>query len=204
MTPRPTVAEMAERKVYDPKPGTICVRCFAKEAEGGTHAKDKLSDWLTGALMLAEAKGNITKHRATLFQVPFLRNMEIRKTAEHHGHGLRDPKGRVVRVEDRLLVGEGNGPLPVEDEIIDMSELLKDNGIDSWIVEQVFGTKDTFTAAQEQLCTTETNKPPYKAGPGCREPHANFRLLIPRVRPQPSDEDSISNDSFARMDLREE
>ncbi|KAK8910022.1 hypothetical protein QC760_001003 [Botrytis cinerea] len=70
MTKVPTFAELAARRIWDPKPGTIHYRDAINYAKDGMYAKDLISDYLQGLLILAKETKHALVWECGLFQWP--------------------------------------------------------------------------------------------------------------------------------------
>jgi len=106
MTKVPTFAELAARRIWDPKPGTIHYRDAINYAKDGMYAKDLISDYLQGLLILAKETKHALVWECGLFQWPFVKGMKIRKGIPHIGQPFTGPDGKILQYEGRILHGE--------------------------------------------------------------------------------------------------
>lgn len=176
MTPAPTEAELALRHIYDPAPGTIHIKDLIRMAKDGVYVKDKLSDCVIGMILHARDIGDILAWQGTLFQLPFVKGMNLRSGYAHYGQPFLGPDDMILTLSGRTLRGS-------EDNNYQNSPLTKDTitahpKYQAWLKETLYagGGKESYLYTQQRAhntlkeCDTYINGRPYTPGPNTKPP----------------------------------
>jgi hypothetical protein len=174
MTPLPKKHELATRQLYNPLPGTVNLTDLINMVKDGVYAKDFISDYVTGLLIVA-ARGTkrIQVWEGTLFQRPFVRNMEIRIKEPHYGHPFVGPDGLPMRLGERRLYG-GKGKAGVKFSNLTLETLEQHPNFHDWYREHFHFDGATYVRLlkcnSRKACDDNVNSKPYVPGPGTRPP----------------------------------
>ncbi|KAF7931264.1 hypothetical protein EAE99_003735 [Botrytis elliptica] len=136
--------ELAARQIWDPKPGTIRCRDLVNYAKDGIYAKDLISDYVQGVLILAKETKTVFVWEAGLFQWPFVRGMKVRKGIPHLGHPFTDPDGKIMRYHGRLLYGNRGDAIDTAENISQYTfgSIQQHPKYDLWLREHLFAKRD--------------------------------------------------------------
>lgn len=102
MTPNISNDVMASRPLYDPPPGTIHVKDLVRMED---RKKNRLSDYLVGAIAIAVKVGAIFKYEADIFETVYKRGAKIRKMRRHEGEPFLDPDGKIMKIDGEAYSG---------------------------------------------------------------------------------------------------
>jgi hypothetical protein len=193
MTPNPSKEDMAARHVYDPAPGTVHVLDFVAQAKDGVYAKDILSDYVIGILLVARAQGDIAAWEGTLFQIPFVKGMKLRSGLHHYGHAFTDPDGNLLTLSGRSLSGSSRGHASESD--LDIEGLRKHPAFQAWIQSNLYAGRTKAGTAYVRVtdhstlkaCDKHTNSLAYTPGPdSIPQAQASDPLREPKKAPTKS------------------
>jgi hypothetical protein len=179
MTPLPTPSELATRHIFDPAPGTVHVRDLIAMAKDGIYAKDRVSDYVVGMLVMAKHTGVISAWEGTLFQLPFVKGMKIRTGMQHLGCAFTDPDGDVLILDGRTLHGSSDIDIKLSTLTVDS---LKDHAqYSTWLKTTLYAGRaadaTTYTRVRNnhtlKACDAYVNSVPYTPGPMSIAPAAS-------------------------------
>jgi hypothetical protein len=175
MTSQSTQAELSARHLYDPAPRTVNMTDLINMVKDGVYAKDKISDYVVGLLIAARLLGLIKPWEGTLFQLPFMRPMKMRKGPLHrNGRPAFGPNGTVWKLEGVVLCG-GSWNNHVETLPLTVENLMNHP---EWVERHLRFDAATYTRVYTcntlRECDRIANFLPYTPGPGSRPPGAPF------------------------------
>jgi hypothetical protein len=159
---------MAARHLLDPPQGAIHVLDLVNHAKDGIYAKDKLSDHIIGMLMWAKIIGDIMAWEGTVFQVPFVKNMKLRKKVEHAGRPFLGPDGLVLTLNGRTLHGAGGHGIGTSQ--LDIGGIKGHASYQTWL-------KNTLYAGRGHSATTYARQYTFNTGKDCDD-NVNSRLYV--------------------------
>jgi hypothetical protein len=194
MTPAPTSSELAARHTFDPAPGTVHIHDLIAMAKDGVYAKDKLSDHVIGMLVLAKDTKVVSTWEGTLFQVPFVKGMKIRASAEHLGHPFTDPDGNVLILGGRTL--HGSSDIGIQLSALTAANLKDHPQYSTWLLSTLYAgrAQDATTYVRVRnnhtlkTCDAYVNSIPYTPGP----------MSVPPATSHPSGSGSVPSPAMKK------
>ncbi|KAF5867472.1 uncharacterized protein Bfra_010446 [Botrytis fragariae] len=112
-------------------------------AKDGVYAKDLISDYIQGVLILAKETKNVLVWEAGLFRWPFVRGVRVRKGVPHLGHPFTDPDGKIMQYEDRVLHGGRDSDIVAVDSCspFTFESVCKHPEYEAWLKKHLFASR---------------------------------------------------------------
>jgi hypothetical protein len=90
---------------YNPAPGAIYIKDLIRMAKDGVYAKDKLSDCVIRIILYARDIGDILAWQSTLFQLPFVKGMNLWSGYAYYSQPFLGPDDMILTLFGRTLRG---------------------------------------------------------------------------------------------------
>jgi len=190
--------DLAQRYVYNPRPGVVHIYDMINRVKDGVYAEDKISDYVIGMLLFAVFMGFIEPWEAALFQVPFVfrvkKTLQLRVNRKHLGlvpvgRPFIGPDGKVISRDGRTFRGFDSNR---EQSSLSFAQIKSHPGYRRWLKDTMYAGGDEFSNVYNRTsdrnskskCDNYVNERNYTPGPTSIHPDV-FRQRSLAVDGQP-------------------